>query len=59
MTWQEIREWLAFDELEPIGREWERTGTAVMLHTAAEGRSPFNVRHFKPDPCVMEEEADP
>lgn len=29
MTSEEIGKWLAFDELEPIGQDWDRTRQAI------------------------------
>lgn len=55
LTWNEIQEWLVFDDLEPIGRDWERTGTAVLLERLSQGGSAFEVECFKPEPPHTED----
>lgn len=50
LTWNQIREWLVFDELEPIGRDWQRTGLATLVTSQTSGGKAFEVEHFKPLP---------
>lgn len=56
LTWNQIREWLVFDDLEPIGRDWERTGTAALMNRLTQGGSEFDVDCFRPKPPAEDDE---
>lgn len=48
MTSQEIGKWLAFDDIEPIGRDWERT--CKHINYTADLKEALKAEHFAPDP---------
>lgn len=57
MTSAQIGTWLAFDELEPIGRDWERS--RLQTSYTAEGlKEPLRPEHFGPAP-VHEDYPEP
>lgn len=54
MTSVEIGKWLAFDEIEPIGQDWDRTRQAVSYLLMPHGqKEPLSV--LRPDPPQRED----
>lgn len=50
----EIGKWLAFDEIEPIGQDWDRTRQAVSYLLMPHGqKEPLSV--LRPDPPQRED----
>lgn len=54
MTSQQIGQWLAFDAIEPIGRDWERTRLATTY--AIGTKKPLEEQHFRPEAALAEDE---
>lgn len=54
MTSAEIGGWLAFDAIEPIGRDWERTRLATTY--ALGTKKPLEEQHFRPEAALAEDE---
>lgn len=54
MSSAEIGQWLAFDAIEPIGRDWERTGMQTRLLNTRE--RDFDHQVFLPDPIQTSEQ---
>lgn len=50
MTSQQIGQWLAFDAIEPIGRDWERTGMQTSFQCVQAGGKEFDASAFLPAP---------
>lgn len=50
-----MAKWLAFDALEPIGREWERTGMQTSFQCVQAGGKPFDSAAFLPAPIQTSE----
>lgn len=46
MTSAEIGKWLLFDDLEPIGRDWQRT--RQLINWTADLKRPLQPEHFQP-----------
>lgn len=48
MTAEQIGTWLAFDALEPIGQDWDRTRQAVSYLLLPHGHKE-PIQYFRPD----------